>query len=75
MPGVELDLIRRALGLGRCDLWLAYVALGGRASATELADYLSGKATLDEPERAVLAHALTEHATFGGRGVSVEVHN
>jgi hypothetical protein len=75
VPGL-LEDARREVGLSVPQLWMAYFALGGTKSATELGDYLvmgdvdAGSPTSDADHDA-LVHALNE--TLLDRGAEPSV--
>jgi hypothetical protein len=55
-----LDTARQQAGLSEADLWLRYLALGGRATLPTLRQYLLGVMAPGATEHDVLAQALNE---------------
>jgi hypothetical protein len=49
-----------ASGLSTHELWLAYFALGGNATQTELEQYLTGASRPTVMDHNLVAHALNE---------------
>ena len=67
-PDWSMAVIRsriKALGLTQFDVWLAYLAVGGRASVFELGAYLQGVLEADGLERMHIEHAVWECEQFG----------
>jgi hypothetical protein len=63
----RLDAARRDLGLSVYDLWVAYIAAGGRRDAMALRSYLTGMIDLPSVDHDELALALNElYADAGG---------
>jgi hypothetical protein len=58
-----LDVARQHAGLSEDDLWLRYLALGGRAGLERMGGFLAGTAEPGPLEYDVLAHALNERFT------------
>ena len=58
---------RRLASLSIGQLWWSYLALGGTASPTGLAAYLSGKLRPDAQQYNLIAQALNDHLTDLGQ--------
>ena len=61
LPGLDLEMERRAAGLSVMDLFVAYFALGGTANLGEMGAFLAGMDdVLDGHQHDVAAHAVNE---------------
>jgi hypothetical protein len=56
----RLETARQQAGLSKTDLWLGYLALGGRFGPEQVGRYLAGTAEPDPLEYDVLAQVLNE---------------
>jgi hypothetical protein len=61
-----LDTARQQASMTLAGLWVAYLAVGGTATPTEMGSFLSGATEPDPDNYNLVAQAINEHFTRVG---------